>query len=133
MTALTFHHTGLLVDNLEEAIGHYTLVFGPKNISAIFDISSQKVRVCFVNVTPGVYLELVEPGPDAPMASLLRRKAGYYHVAYKVNNIHQTVEELEKINYKTLQYFNSEAFNGRLCIFLFTPEGHLVELIEHNA
>ncbi len=131
MIDLKFHHTGLLVESIDESLSHYSKVFGKDNISRVYTISSQNVNVCFVNTGHGVYLELVEPaGPDSPIATLLKKKIGYYHVAYKVANIKQTVEALEKFSYKALKYFSSEAFNGSTCIFLFTPEGYLVELIE---
>lgn len=134
MNSLTFNHTGLLVDSIDEALSHYSTIFGTENISQIYHISSQKVKVCFIKTGRDVYLELVEPaGTDTFLAPFIKRKASYYHVAYKVKNIHQSIEVLEKLNYKALSYFNSEAFNNNLCIFLFTPEGHLIELIEDNA
>jgi hypothetical protein len=34
------------------------------------------------------------------------------------------------MNYKTLDIFDSEAFEGKRCVFLFSPEAHLIELIE---
>ncbi len=48
MNQLTFHHTGLLVNNIEESLAHYSKVFGSDNISKIHTIHSQGVKVCFI-------------------------------------------------------------------------------------
>ncbi len=56
---LEFHHIGLLVDNIENSILHYSILFGKENISNVIRIDTQKVNVCFVKVGPGSYIELV--------------------------------------------------------------------------
>lgn len=128
---LTFHHVGLLVEDMEESIAHYSAVFGKQNVSAPVEVSSQKVTVCFVKIADNSFIELVHPtGEDSVVAKLLKKKIGYYHMAYKVTNIVLAVKELENLNYKAMDFFNSEAFGNKPCVFLFSPEGHLTELIE---
>ena len=128
---LTFHHTGLLVDSIEDSIAHLSQVFGKENISTPVFVSSQKVKVCFVKNGTGSFIELVEPvGEESAVYKLLKKRLSYYHLAYHVKDIHAAIKRLEGLHYKALELFNSEAFNGRLCVFLFTPEGHLIELIE---
>ncbi len=128
---LEFHHIGLLVDNIENSILHYSAMFGKENISDVIRIDTQKVNVCFVKVGPGSYIELVEPlGEESPVYKLLKKRVSYYHIGYKVNDIIGAVSKLEPLNYKPMTYFNSEAFEGKKCIFLFSPEAHLIELIE---
>jgi methylmalonyl-CoA/ethylmalonyl-CoA epimerase len=128
---LKYHHVGLLVESIEESIEHYSALFGKFNVSDIFVIQSQKVKVCFVKNAHDSYIELVQPlGEDSVVAKLLKKRMSYYHLGYKVANIENAVTELEQLNYKPMEYFNSEAFNGKRCIFLFTPETHLIELIE---
>jgi methylmalonyl-CoA/ethylmalonyl-CoA epimerase len=131
VNTLHYHHVGLLVESIEESIAHYRTLFGSSNISDIIFIQSQKVKICFVKNAPNSYIELVQPiGDDSIVAKLLKKRTSYYHLAYKVSNIENAVAELEQLNYKPLAYFNSEAFNDKRCIFLFTPETHLIELIE---
>ncbi len=111
---LTFHHVGLLVENMEESIIHYSAVFGKQNISN------------------NNFIELVTPlGESSIVSKLLKKKIGYYHMAYKVSDIKLAVKKLEGLNYKAMGFFQSEAFENKLCIFLFSPEGHLIELIEN--
>jgi catechol 2,3-dioxygenase-like lactoylglutathione lyase family enzyme len=126
-----FHHIGLLVPDLEEAINNYTLLFGRENISEIFTLESQKVKECFVKNGINSYIGLVSPSAkDSVVNNLMKKGISYYHLAYKVKNINDSIKHLENLNYKTLELFSSEAFGGKLCVFLYTPDAHLIELIE---
>ena len=128
---LKFHHIGLLVENLEFSMRQYSNLFGEQNISKVHEIHSQKVNVCFVKVGDDSYIELVEPlGKDSIVYKLLKKRISYYHIGYKVSNISTTIKKLEALNHKVMGEFNSEAFGGGKCVFLFTPETHLIELIE---
>lgn len=131
LNLLTFHHVGLLVEEMKESIAHYTALFGPQNISPVTEVSSQKVSVCFVKIADNSFIELVHPlTEDSVVSKLLKKRVGYYHMAYKVADIKFAIQELEKLNYKAMDMFNSEAFNNKPCVFLFSPEGYLTELIE---
>ena len=128
---LEFHHVGLLTESIESSIPHYAELFGKQNISNIINIASQNVNVCFVGVASNNYIELVQPlSEDSVVYKLLKKKISYYHVGYKVSDIERSVARLEALNYKSIGYFYSEAFEGKRCIFLFSPETHLIELIE---
>lgn len=128
---LKLHHIGLLVENIEDSIANYAVLFGKENISDITTVIRSKVKLCLIKVSEEVFLELVQPIDEtSSVYSLLKKKNTYYHMAYKVKDIRHTVEQLEALNYKHLEYFNSGVFNGRLCIFIYTPEAHLIELIE---
>ena len=128
---LNFHHVGLLVENIKSSLLHYTELFGVQNISNVYEITSQKVKICFVKVGDDIYIELVEPiGEESVVYKLLKKRISYYHVGYKVSNILVEVKKLEKLNYKAMDFFNSEAFDGKRCVFLFNPDAHLIELIE---
>ena len=130
---LDFHHVGLLVNSIDESVRHYSVVFGGDAISEVYTVSSQLVRVCFVRVSPTGFIELVEPISELSKVSrLLKKGGGYYHVAYLVRDVMSTIATLEDLNYKSMEIFSSEAFNGRSCAFLYTPEGNLIELIEHE-
>jgi methylmalonyl-CoA/ethylmalonyl-CoA epimerase len=128
---LSFHHIGLLVNRMEDSLKYYSELFGKEKISPIFKIESQKVEVCFVQIGLGNYLELVMPIDESSVTyNLLKKRVSYYHIAYMVDDIVATVRELEHLNYKALDFFNSEAFENKRCIFLYSPEAHLFELIE---
>lgn len=131
LSDLQFHHVGLLVDDIENSVEHYSNLFGGANVSDITTIASQKVKVCFVKIGGESYIELVQPvNEESVVYKLLKKRVSYYHIAYMVTDITAAVTRLEEMNYKPLEYFNSEAFGGKRCIFLFSPDAHLIELIE---
>lgn len=126
-----FHHIGLIVQDMEEAITNYALLFGHENISAVFTLDSQKVKECFVKNGVNSYIGLVSPiVKDSVVNNFLKKGINYYHLAYKVKNINDSIKFLENLNYKALEMFSSEAFGNKLCVFLYSPDSHLIELIE---
>ncbi|MFH1119577.1 MAG: VOC family protein [Bacteroidota bacterium] len=128
---LCFHHVGVLVDDIGNAVKHYSDLFGENSISRIIKVESQKVNVCFVRVADESFIELVEPYSEESVVSKLQKKrVTYYHIGYKVESITDAVSELEQMEYRPMEYFFSEAFEGKRCIFLFSPDAHLIELIE---
>ncbi|OFY98531.1 MAG: hypothetical protein A3K10_01650 [Bacteroidetes bacterium RIFCSPLOWO2_12_FULL_31_6] len=147
---LTFHHTGIVVDNIDEVAENYKSIFGENSISKKYYVATQGVNVCFISVGSGVYLELVESATDNSLVSKLRRKGQtYYHVGYLTNDIEESFQLLSSLNYMPLElfksieetspsplknepsdFFKSEAFEGKRCVFLLSPDGHLIELVE---
>ena len=128
---LKFHHIGCLVGNIDESIKHYRVMLGPKSISDKIFISSQKVMVCFVDMGNEGFVELIESMDEGSVVEGLRRKGfNYYHVGYSVSDLDKTIKELESSNFKLIDIFNSEAFDDKRCAFMYTPEMHLIELIE---
>lgn len=130
---LTFHHTGLAVSDMDETIAVYTKIFGEQAISVKYKIVSQDVTVCFVKIGENSFLELIEPlSEQSSIHRLLKKGIAYYHNGYQTNDIEKSVNQLIQLNFKPLDYFTSEAFDNKRCIFLFSPTGHLIELIENG-
>jgi methylmalonyl-CoA/ethylmalonyl-CoA epimerase len=128
---LNFHHVGIAVNRIDEAVDSYVALFGAASISPVYTVVSQQVKVCFVNIGNGSFIELVEPTSEESGIHRLRKKGyTYYHIAYLTDDIETTVNKLVQLNYKAMDFFNSEAFDGKRCVFLFSPEAHLIELIE---
>jgi len=125
---LTFHHVGCAVKDLEAGLATYVGALGPRRRSRVFDVSTQGVRVCFVEIGPGSYLELIQasatPSPIDRYA-----KTGFYHLCFLVDDLGAVTGALAG-GFVALPPFASEAFDGRRCQFLLTPESHLVELAE---
>lgn len=126
-----FHHVGLLVDDIEESARQYGSVFGSEQVGEPIFVSSQQVKVCFIKNGVNSFIELVQPtGEDSVVSKLLKKRVSYYHLAYTVKNIPEAITAFEQLGYRAMEVFSSEAFGGRSCVFLFSPEAHLVELIE---
>lgn len=127
---LIAHHIGCLTDNIEKSIQVYRQI-GFENFSEIFYVKAQKVKVTFVEIRKDFYLELVEFDPQNSSLKKIYNSANpYYHVGYLVKNMEDAIAELEQHGFHLVSRFFSEAFNGKSCAFFYSPEMHLVELIE---
>ena len=120
---LTFHHTGCLTRNIEESKTVYAAM-GFSDFSLTYTVIDQKVKVCFIEMSPGIFLELVEPIDDnVPLNKLLKNKVSFYHLGYLADKFEDTIQNLQNDGFYLLNSFKSEAF-------LYTPEMHLIEIIE---
>jgi methylmalonyl-CoA/ethylmalonyl-CoA epimerase len=128
------HHIGCLTENIEESLKNYVDILALKKASEIITISSQQVRICFLETAPDIYIELVEPiGENATLRKIIKSRNPYYHIGYLVNDISAAIEQLLEQGYYLVNRFASEAFNNRECAFLYTREMHLIELIESQT
>lgn len=125
----TPHHVGCAVELLEDAYETYGGVLGLRRRTRPFDVASQNVRVCFVELVGGFYLELVAPLDEkAQLASFL--DAGFYHLCFLVDELGAAREHLKARGFFTLDAFASEAFGGNLCQFFLSPQEHLIEIAQ---
>jgi len=130
---LQFHHTGCLTDDIEASKEVYAGLFGFTSISATFTIESQQVKVCFIQTAPGVYIELVQPAEmNSFFAKIQKSKNPYYHIGYTSTAYDAALKTMIEKGCHMISEFHSEAFEGKRCSFLYTPEMHLVEIIEQN-
>ena len=128
---LTFHHIGCLTTNIEETKKMYATGMGLVECSETFHITSQQVKVCFIKNLSETYIELVEPAGDTPSLNrLLNSKNMFYHLGYMARDFDKTIEELESNGFYLVNKFHSEAFSNKLCAFLYSPEKHLIEIIQ---
>ena len=127
---LTYHHTGCLTRDIEESKNLYAGM-GFNDFSKTYIVSDQNVKVCFIEMSPGIFLELVEPmDNNVPLNKLLKNKVTFYHLGYLTDKFEETVQNLQDDGFYLLNSFKSEAFSNRYCAFLYTPEMHLIEIIE---
>ena len=128
---LKFHHIGTLTESIDDSLETYQKVFNSGKPAEKIFISSQGVYVCFIEMDGGGLIELVQPVDEDSIVARLKKKGfTYYHIGYTVSDIDKAIEYLQELNFKFLNIFNSEAFGGKRCSFLYSPEMHLIELIE---
>jgi hypothetical protein len=97
-----------------------------------FLVESQGVRVCFLELAPHFYLELVSPATSrARLAPYL--KVGFYHLCFLVDDLDAARERLKSRDFSSLPPFTSEAFDGARCQFFVNPQRHLIELAQLSA
>jgi len=129
MINATPHHVGCAVKRLEDTSALYADSLGLRRRTRTFDVTSQHVRVCFLQLATGFYLELVSSLDDsAKLASFL--KVGFYHLCFLVDDLETARERLRSQRFSPLPTFQSEAFAGAPCQFFVTPQLHLIELAQ---
>lgn len=129
--ALELHHVGCATESIEESLSALKGSLGAPRHSEVILVSSQKVKVCFVEIAPGVQVELVEPcAADSSLRSVIERGQSYYHLAYQSSTYEQDKARLEDRDFFELDEFSSEAFGGKRCSFFMAPDKTLLELIE---
>ena len=127
---MRFHHVGVAVKSIEAALEYYLDVFGFRQVSQPVDVSPEHVRVCFIEIDPGVRVELVEGvGEASPVAGLLERTgAGTYHICYEVDDLDAAIKRLRSRRCLPFKRFEMPE-HGRFA-FLLTPDRQLFELCE---
>lgn len=128
---IQFHHIGCLVENINTAIADYQIMYPNNTASKIWDINAQNVRVCFFPISTTSFIEFVEPmDEENPLHKMRKKGNSFYHLAFLCGEFDKALEHYEKNGYRKLNEFNSEAFDGKRCAFIYNNEMHLIELIE---
>jgi methylmalonyl-CoA/ethylmalonyl-CoA epimerase len=114
------HHIGIVVPSVERAVADYAGAFEFQETTVPFEDRAQRVRVAFVRVGIGAWLEFIEPaGADTPVTQFLaKNRGGYHHVAFEVDDIEAAVREFEAA--RALVVCRPViGFEGRRVAFLF--------------
>lgn len=126
-TTLPLDHVAIAVHSIEESIGLFTLLSG-ESPSPVQTIESQGVRVAFVGM-----IELLEPlGPETTVGRFLERRGpGLHHLAYRTDDIVETLARLAKEGLKLIDSEPRPGAHG-LVAFLHpsSTEGVLIELVQ---
>jgi len=95
MAALTIHHVGIAVGDLDEAIATYAALFGA-TLEHRETVPDQGVEAASLQVG-GSRIELLRPlGPDTPVGKFLaKRGPGLHHVAFAVPDVAAELERLK--------------------------------------
>jgi methylmalonyl-CoA/ethylmalonyl-CoA epimerase len=133
MEEFDFHHFGVAVRDLQQAIPIFGKLFGYQLTSGPFDDPIQNVSVCFLSRGDGdPALELVAPlGPNSPIDRTLKKGGGIYHLCYQVPDIRGAIEHLTGLGSFLLSGpVPAVAFGMREIAWLMTEADLLVELVQ---
>lgn len=136
MDRFLFHHVGIAVHHLAEAIPVYERLFGYQVTSGPFDDPIQNVSVCFLSRGPAdPVLELVAPlGSNSPIDRTLKKGGGTYHICYQVPQIAAAIDHLVREGSMLLSGPDpAVAFEMRPVAWLMTEANLLVELVQARA
>lgn len=132
--SLRFHHMGVAVPALDQAIRVYRDLFGYRLQSGPFEDPIQRVAVCFLERGEAIepLLELIAPlAEESPIKSVLLKGGGAYHICFETCDLQKTLAEVTgKGCVIVSQPVPAVAFEGRRIAWFFTPTRQLVELVE---
>jgi catechol 2,3-dioxygenase-like lactoylglutathione lyase family enzyme len=133
MADFTFHHSGVSVPNLEEAISWYSRVLGFE-VEKRFHIAPAKADAAMIR-RGALRFELFEVAGAAPLPEDRRmpipdlRTHGNKHVAFQVNDLDTFLVEMEAKG-ADVAFVVREAF-GSGC-FIRDCAGNLIEFVEEQ-
>jgi methylmalonyl-CoA/ethylmalonyl-CoA epimerase len=129
---MRFHHVGIAVQNINEAIKAYE-AFGYSKVSDIIIDPIQKVQLCFLDKDESPTLELVAPiSSESPVTNILAKSGPTpYHNCFEVYDLTESVASLKQWGYRRLSAIvPAIAFGNRKICFLYHKEAGLIELLE---
>lgn len=130
MKTTRINHLGIAVHDIETTRQVYEAM--GLEITEIMDVPEQKVRVAFIPIGEST-IELVQPTtPDSTVAKYMERRGpGLHHLALEVEDIQQSLSELEGQGSRLIDKTPRQGAEGRIA-FLHPKStgGVLIELVE---
>jgi methylmalonyl-CoA/ethylmalonyl-CoA epimerase len=104
------HHIGIAVKSLEEAIDLYRDILG-LGFEGTYVSQEQKVKAAFFSIGTDTRIELLEPTTsESSIARFLEKRGeGVHHIAFQVQNIEDTLNQLKK---KGVELIDNEPRKG---------------------
>jgi len=128
-------HIGIAVKNLSDALNTYKKLYGLDAIK-IETLSDIKVKLAFIPLGE-VLIELLEPikpGEGRIGKFLEEEGEGFHHIALRVDNIHNIIERLKKINIPLRDEKPRDGGDGSRIAFIepTSTQNVLTELVERD-
>jgi methylmalonyl-CoA/ethylmalonyl-CoA epimerase len=123
-------HIGIAVNSIEEARPYYEKALG-LNLSAVEEVSSQKVRTAFFDVG-GVHIELLEPtSAESPVAKFIQKNGpGIHHLAFGCDSVENHLAQARQAGCTLINETPLQGAGGKRIAFLHPKStfGVLTEL-----
>lgn len=132
MKVLKVDHIGVAVNSIDEAKKLYGDLLG-LNHAGNETVAEQKVTTAFFPVGDTEVELLESTAPDGPVAKYIEKRGeGVQHVAFRVENIEEALEELKAKGIKLIDEKPRKGAGGKKIAFLHPKStfGVLVELCE---
>jgi methylmalonyl-CoA/ethylmalonyl-CoA epimerase len=129
---MKLHHVGLAVKDVEQAARQYAEILGIGPSSPVIEDGIQHVRVAFATVSADVHVEFIQPTtPDSPVAKLVARGGGIYHLCYVVADMDAALRQARSGGAILISGpVAASAFDGRDIAFLMMPDRSIIEFVE---
>lgn len=129
-------HIGYLTDSIESSVKSFEIVgYRPSIGGGIHADHIQRCRICFMEKSDEIKIELVEPFKDnRSMQRLLAKQgAGPYHICYIVENIDEAYNEFLKQDFLPIfKPVEASAFHGRRICYFYKPTIGYIEMVESH-
>ena len=127
-------HIGIAVKDLEEAISIYRDIFRLK-FKSTEEIKEQKI-IHATFLVDSIKIELVQPTyPDGPVGKFIEKRGeGMHHIAFRVENIDESLKELNAKGIKLIDEKARTGADGTKIAFIHPKDmkGVLIELVESD-
>ncbi len=128
-------HIGIAVKSLSEAINTYKRLYGLDAVK-IETLQDIKVKVAFIPLGE-VLIELLEPveSGEGRIGRFLEEKGeGFHHIAFRVEDIHDAMEGLKRINIPLRDEKPRDGGDGSKIAFIepIATQNVLTELVERD-
>ena len=133
---MKFHHIGIFVRKINDAKKILQEQVKIKSCSKIFKDRKLKVKVVFILDKNNIRYELVEPyGKGNPVDKVLKKKVNLLnHLGYKVTKFDKWCSYFRNLGYGFLTIpQKAVAFKHSRVVFMLSPLGFIVELIEQSS
>ncbi|MGQ9664267.1 MAG: methylmalonyl-CoA epimerase [bacterium] len=123
----------MAVKDISVALKIWQEVLGLRLI-IIEEVPEQKVRVAILELNK-IHIELLEPTlPDSTVAKFIEKRGeGLHHIAFEVDNIEETLDNLKKSGVKLIDEKPRRGAQGSKIAFIHPQStgGVLLELCQH--
>jgi methylmalonyl-CoA/ethylmalonyl-CoA epimerase len=129
-------HIGLAVNDIDQSIDYYSQMYGITEWERI-PMPERHMDVAAARMGDTL-LELIAPTSDeAAFAKYLKDKGpGVHHIAYRVDDIHASMKELQEKGARLIDKEPRPGIHNTLIAFLHPKNGEqgvLIELVEHQG
>lgn len=125
------HHTGYIVDNIQNAVETMKLLNYQILQDTVYD-KDRNIYICFIK-NGNTLIELIEPKDENAVAykTLVKTGPAPYHICYKVENIEEACSNLKKEGFYPVSKIEKASAMGENCkvIFLYSQTIGLIELV----
>ncbi len=132
MKVLKIDHLGIAVNSIEDGKNFWSGMLGLE-FEGAETVEEQKVTTAFFPVGESEVELLESTAPDGPVAKYIEKRGqGIQHVAFRVENIEEALEELKAKGVKLIDETPRKGAGGAKIAFLHpkATNGVLVELCE---
>jgi len=132
MKILKIDHLGIAVNSIDDGKSLWTDALGLA-FEGSETVEEQKVTTAFFPVGESEVELLESTAPDGPIAKFLEKKGqGIHHVAFRVENIEEALEELKQKGIKLIDEKPRKGAGGAKIAFLHPPTAFWWNYVKDN-